>query len=184
MTRRSVVVHGEIAHVPLTKGMVAIIDSRHAHAVESGGLWHATDTHGVYYARRSVVIAGKQNNIKLHRFIWAQEYGREPVGIIDHKNRNTLDCRADNLREASTTQSSANRGKPRNNTSGYKGVSFDATRNSPKKWKSYIRGGHERAGTRKLSLGWFLTAEEAAYAYDAAAIRIYGEFAQTNFEKR
>jgi hypothetical protein len=58
------------------------------------------------------------------------------------------------------------------NTSGFKGVSFYRQTG---RWQAYIRH-----GGRRLHLGMFATAEDAAAAYDAAAIRLKGEFARTN----
>lgn len=61
------------------------------------------------------------------------------------------------------------------NTSGFVGVSWDK---SKKRWMAYIN----YAKKRKF-LGRFRLAEDAARAYDAAAIQIYGEFAKVNFPK-
>lgn len=58
-------------------------------------------------------------------------------------------------------------------SSSYRGVSFvrrDRT------WRASI--GHEM---RKIALGEFRDEEAAARAYDAAAIRLHGEFARLNF---
>lgn len=66
----------------------------------------------------------------------------------------------------------ANRGLQKNNKSGFKGISFCKHRCL---WKSAVgvRG-------KRLFLGYYETPESAAEAYDAAAIKHFGEFAKTN----
>lgn len=59
-------------------------------------------------------------------------------------------------------------------TSGFRGVRRRAT-NLRRPWEAYIR-----LGGQFKSLGYFLTAEEAAGAYDRAAVYHFGEFACTN----
>jgi hypothetical protein len=91
---------------------------------------------------------------------------------IDHKNGNKLDNRRVNLRVATTSQNCQNRPKPKHNTSGFKGVSWN---NMAKKWVSAIT----RSGDVNY-LGSFSCPIEAALAYNRAAIRLYGEFARLN----
>lgn len=55
---------------------------------------------------------------------------------IDHKNRNRLDCRKKNLREATPLLNAINYTLKKNNTSGYSGVSFDRESG---KWRATIR---------------------------------------------
>jgi hypothetical protein len=88
--------------------------------------------------------------------------------IADHKNRNTLDNRRENLREATFAQNAQNRSNRRDNTSGRKGV---FPYKVPGKWRAQIKV----RGKYKF-LGVFPTKDEAAEAYAAAAKRHYGEF--------
>lgn len=88
----------------------------------------------------------------------------------DHENCNTLDNRRRNLRIATNSQNGANRERLSNNTSGYKGVSWDKRR---RKWHAYIY-----FNKKQIHLGFFDTAEQAYEAYCAAAIRLHGEFAR------
>ena len=95
----------------------------------------------------------------------------EPGECVDHKNRNTLDnCRC-NLRLSNKSLNGANRGIPKNNTSGFKGVYRKGN-----KWRAQIKCNGERR-----HLGYFDTPEDAARAYDAAAVAAFGEFAYLNF---
>lgn len=92
---------------------------------------------------------------------------------VDHINGNGLDNRRCNLRLCTNSENSRNQGKRSDNTSGYKGVSFAK---NMKKFAAYIY-----LSRKTKLLGYYLTAEEAAHAYDEAAKKYYGEFAKTNF---
>jgi hypothetical protein len=110
---------------------------------------------------------GKLRRVYLHRF--ALDF---PDGIIDHKNRNTLDNRVCNLRIATHSQNNANSIIDKTNTSGFKGVSFDG-----KRWRAQIRC----MGQYKSK--YFKTPEAAARQYDVWAAEFWGEFAWLNFEE-
>ena len=87
---------------------------------------------------------------------------------IDHKNRNKLDNRRENLRPATRTQNCQNTVEHSNSTTGFKGVNY---RKDVGKYRARIRINGER-----VMLGWFKTAEEASRAYDEAAKKHHGEF--------
>lgn len=92
--------------------------------------------------------------------------------LTDHINRNTLDNRKCNLRNATPAQSNANRwivGK-----SGFKGV-YEMRNTKTNPWRAKIRYEYE-----EINLGCFPTAEQAARAYNKAALEYYGEFATLN----
>lgn len=57
---------------------------------------------------------------KLHRFIMNAPKDK----AVDHKNRNTLINTKKNLRLATSKQNNQNQGKRKDNTSGFKGVSY------------------------------------------------------------
>jgi len=97
-----------------------------------------------------------------------------PLGLTrDHKNRNGLDNRRNNLRICTRSQNQYNRAKQLNNTSGFKGVCWVPRRN---KWRVDIT-----VDKKRISLGYFSDVIEAALAYDRAALLYHGEFAQLNF---
>jgi hypothetical protein len=97
--------------------------------------------------------------------------GAWPPAEIDHVNAHALDNRWANLRSATRTQNNRNTRIRKNNTSGYKGASWDARRQT---WVAQIT-----ANRRNHRLGDFSTAEAAHAAYCRAAERLHGEFART-----
>jgi len=71
-----------------------------------------------------VMIA--QRTYLVHRLVYLYHVGEFPE-MLDHINRDKLDNRIENLREASKSQNACNTRKRRDNTSGTKGVSYDTT---------------------------------------------------------
>lgn len=106
-----------------------------------------------------------------HQIAWAVYYGRWPTSKIDHRDGDVSNNRILNLRLASNEGNARNTNINVRNQSGFKGVVYQASRG---KWAAYISNGHTRF------LGRFQSPEDAARAYDTAAIAEYGEFACTN----
>jgi len=103
-----------------------------------------------------------------HRLAWLYVHGEFPQNCIDHINGVKSDNRIINLRDATRMENSCNRGKNKNNTSGFKGVSF--YKNS-KKYHAEIRGN----GKRKR-LGCFTCPKAAHEAYRKAAKEMHQNF--------
>lgn len=78
--------------------------------------------------------------------------------------------RRDNLRFANVSQNIRNSKKYSNNSSGYKGVSYDQ---ASRKWRARIM-----VNGKSKHLGFFNTREEAYAAYCKAAVFYFGEFAR------
>ena len=106
---------------------------------------------------------------RLHRLIMDAPEDR----VVDHINHNTLDNRKSNLRLCTHAENSKNLSLSIRNSTGYKGVYFD---NGTKKYRARITNDYS-----KKSLGYYHSVEDAAVAYDKAAITLYKEFASTNF---
>lgn len=110
-----------------------------------------------------------------HRAAWFYVTGQWPEKQIDHIDRNRANNAWQNLREATQTQNNANAKKPINNTSGYKGVFFNSETNL-----FVAQIGFQN---KNYQLGGYVDVVEAAKAYDAAAIKFFGEYARINFEQ-
>lgn len=106
-----------------------------------------------------------------HRVIWAMAYGEWPQEEVDHINCIKDDNRICNLRMATSSENKWNSRERGNNSSGFKGVSWDKFRG---KWSSKI----SKSGKSRF-LGRFGTAREAAQAYADAADEMHGEFSRT-----
>lgn len=117
---------------------------------------------------RFIWIGGKQR--LAHRLAWLYAYGEWPQKIIDHRNREKDDNRIVNLRQAGDSENQYNRGAPRNNTSGVKGVCWNEKH---QRWQASITVN----GRRRCLGAAFPTRDAAANAYAKAAAEFHGEFA-------
>jgi len=116
---------------------------------------------------RMVKIKGRK--YYAHRIAWKMVHGADPTEEIDHRNGIKDDNRLDNLREASKADNQHNSKVRRDNTSGFKGVSFN--RQVGLFHASIMLHGKQR------HLGLFLTPDQAHMARAAAACELHGEFA-------
>lgn len=106
----------------------------------------------------------------VHQIIWLWVTGVWPEELIDHRDLDRSNNRWGNLREATKSQNSSNRGAAKNSKSGVKGVFWHAAGNA---WCAQICV----MGHRK-HLGLFDTIPEAQAAYLKAASQFFGEFAR------
>lgn len=96
-----------------------------------------------------------------------------PYALTDHVNGNRLDNTRINLREATSRQNSMNRGRRSDSRTGYKGIHLIKSR---QRWRARIV-----VDGKRIYAGWYVSAIDAARAYDALARKHYGEFARLNF---
>jgi hypothetical protein len=161
--------------IELTKGYFAKIDDEDFVEV-SKYKWHVLFKRkgGKPYANTSIHISGsgknrKKKNINLHKLIM------KTTNHVDHKNGDTLDNQKINLRECNNSQNHMNIPKIKKKTaSKYKGVSF-RKEHKYSKWRATIR-----VNGKSMELGCFVTEIEAAKAYNEAATKYHGEFANIN----
>ncbi len=122
------------------------------------------------YAVRLISAPHNRTRIlSLHREIMKAP----PTLLVDHRNRNGLDNRRDNLRLATHSQNQCNKGKSRSNSSSqFIGVYFEK-RSSRWVAKIVLHG-------KRIWLGRFKDELDAAKAYDKAAKKYHKDFARLN----
>lgn len=147
--------------IPLTGGYVTRIDEADK-VFTDGRTWYAK----AFLSRNTLYVATNvgDKTVLLHSLL-APDWSR-----VDHADGNGLNNCRSNLRDGSGFRNEANKGMQRNNTSGFKGVIRRGSR-----WRAMIG-----VGGKLIRLGTFGTPEEAAYAYDQAAVSYFGEYAFTN----
>lgn len=167
--------------IPLTKGRFALVDVVDYPRLIAAGLWllqvvrHPSGSINEYAVRRP----RPDPTVFMHRIVIHAKKNQ----IVDHIDRNTLDCRKKNLRFATHAESNRNRGKHagdrRLTSSRYKGVSRATKAAVGREWRALIT-----VNGKMRHIGRFTTEKEAARAYDTAARKYFGRFACTNFQSR
>jgi hypothetical protein len=98
-----------------------------------------------------------------------------PDGMhVDHINHNTLDNRKENLRICTNSENQMNKGKYKNNKSGYKGVCL---KKSTGKWSASIK-----INKKQKYLGCFDDPKDAYRAYCNASRKNHGEYSYRNLD--
>lgn len=165
-------VFGETAHIRLSKGYVAFIDTEDAPRA-AARTWYACLKKGRVYAASK---RSGESIVYLHRFV----LGMPNCRSIDHINGDGLDNRKANLRSASYSQQVQHKLRRRQSVNApYRGIGRVHS-----KGRIYARFyARIRVDGRQIHLGVFASPEEAAETRDDAARRLHGPFAVLNFPK-
>ncbi len=147
--------------IPLTQGYVTRIDDADR-VFTDGRKWHAIAR--PYKAAVYACTRIGARHVMLHNLLcpdWAE---------VDHADGDGLNNQRINLRDGAEFRNNANMRLRPTSTTGYKGV-----RRGNGAWTATVTRDRKR-----MYLGTYSSPEEAAYAYDEAAVSLFGEYAKTN----
>jgi hypothetical protein len=105
----------------------------------------------------------------VHHLVFLMHHGFLPK-YIDHIDGDSTNNRIENLRAATQSQNAGNSVIRKNNTSGYKGVTY---RKDTGKWQAAVM-----VNRKHIHLGSYVTKEDAYEAYKVGAAKYFGEFAR------
>lgn len=160
-----------IVFIPLAQGCVAVVDHDDFEKVRGHKYYAKKRQRRIYAARATVNSNGRKTTVFLHQDILPNSLN------VDHRDGDGLNNCRGNLRAATHSQNMRGFQHKRQGTSSqFRGVSWDRPL---KKWRAMIL-----VGKNRLWLGSFKKEIDAARAYDAAAIRHFGEFASPNFSAK
>ncbi len=153
--------------IKLTKGQYALVDDED-YANLNQFRWQVNGKGkpgNSFYAVRGINGQGQDApTVRMHREIMEAKKGQ----IVDHIDGNSLNNQRSNLRFCTTRENALNSKHRINNTSGYRGVSWNK---QIEKWSVdlWYYG-------KKVHMGYFIDKERAVDAYKKAAKEHYGKF--------
>ena len=154
----------------MTKGKVALVDDSDFEWLMQWKWSYASTGYAVRMIRDFNEKGVKTTIcVRMHRVLLS---AKDSNIYVDHINRDKLDNRRSNLRLATNSENQLNTISWSTSTTGYKGVT------KCKRLNRY-RASITKDG-RYISLGHYVKIEDAAYAYNLTAKKLFGEFARLN----
>lgn len=156
--------------IELNQGYVAFVDDDWYDFLSEHNWFVLKGAKTEYAIRNKKKHEGGRGTILMHRVVVGLP--KESPLFVDHRDFNGLNNQTHNLRIATKDQNRQNNRLRKNNKTGYKGVYRNP---GYRRWRATIWKDREC-----IHLGMFDTPEEAAKAYNTAAMQLYGEFACLN----
>jgi len=163
--------------ITLTQGKIASVDTKYHKELVSQGSWYYScpkpGGDGYALRNRKATDGAGPSKVYLHQEV-LRLAGVDTSGCeIDHRDRDKLNNRRRNLRVSTSSNNKMNRGARSDSRTGFKGVFNRGSKQRP--FQAYINvDGH------RTYLGQYVTAVEAARAYNKAAKQLFGNFACLN----
>lgn len=147
-----------MAELKLVSGEMVLLDDEDFEAMSKFRWYLSTDGYAATY----------QPTRYMHRMVMKTPKGME----CDHRRHMLLDNRKSELRNTPKSGNMRNKRHKKDGTSRFKGVTWDRVR---AKWRAQLK-----VGVKHLLCARFDSEIEAARAYDACALRVFGDFACVN----
>ncbi len=176
--------------IPLTRGLFTKVDDEDYDWLNQWK-WFAKKSNGGFYACRTIRLGyKKRGNQLMHRLILGLN---NPEIQGDHIDHDTLNNQRSNLRKCTNSENRRNRNSLKGSTSKYLGVHIQTTKKTYMTKRGLVTNVRKRFIAKiKISMGNEIKladlpiSEEneiiAAKAYDEAAKKYHGEFANLNFK--
>ncbi len=154
-----------MTEIPVRPNYVAIVDDEDVALVSTQPWCHLAGEHN-----RTIYATSRWDgrNVFMHKIIMGDP--SDPNLTVDHIDGNGLNNRRANLRWATRQQQAWNKAPCKNSQAGFKGVEING-----RNYRARIMVAGQR-----YELGTFQSPEDAALAYNAAAVKYFGEFARLN----
>lgn len=118
-------------------------------------------------------ICVDSNHYLFHRIVWQWHYGDDPE-FVDHINNNRQDNRIENMSRVTKSNNTQHQLLPKNNTSGFFGVSWYKKKST---WKAEIS-----LHGKKKYLGQSQDLKTAVLRYNEACNELHGEFGKKKIQ--
>lgn len=153
--------------IKLTQQKVSLVDDEDYEFLNQWKWCAAKSKSGLFYAVRKFRTDGNQTTILMHRVIMGV---LDKKVLVDHQDMDGLNNQRYNLRIATYSQNNANRSSRKDSSSKYLGVDRHKG-----KWRVKIG-----KNGKCYHVGMFSNEDDAALAYNEAALKHHGEFANLN----
>lgn len=155
--------------IPLTQGKFTLVDDEDYEYLNQFK-WFAMANGNNFYATRKVRNNKIQRNVYMHRLILSVT---DTKHVIDHIDHNSLNNQKSNLRIASHIENCKNRKPKKGGGSKYLGVYYFKAKTP--RWQASMT-----VNKKSIYIGLFKSEDEAALAYNEAATKHHGQFANLN----